>query len=73
MKLVSDLDQTGQLSLNVWKNIGKRFRRPLADAGLPEVQDTLQRAGQVLHLVARRRIDRTALTGDRNLPSRDFH
>ncbi len=66
-------DETGQLNLIVWKNIGERFRRPLVEAGLLEVQGTLQREGQVLHLVARRLIDRTTLTGRLNVPSRDFH
>ncbi len=66
-------DETGQLNLIVWRNIAERFRRPLVDAALLEVQGTLQREGMVLHLVARRLIDRTALTGRLNLPSRDFH
>jgi DNA-directed DNA polymerase III PolC len=66
-------DETGQLNLIVWKNIGERFRRPMVEAGLLEVAGTLQREGQVLHLVARRLIDRTALTGRLQLPSRDFH
>jgi error-prone DNA polymerase len=38
-----------------------------------EVQGTVQREGPVLHLIARRLIDRTVLTGRLNLPSRDFH
>lgn len=66
-------DETGQLNLIVWRNIAERFRRPLVDAALLEVQGTLQREGIVVHLVARRLIDRTALTGRLNLPSRDFH
>jgi error-prone DNA polymerase len=66
-------DETGQVNLIVWKNIGERFRRPLVEAGLLEVQGTVQREGPVLHLVARRLIDRTALTGRLHLPSRDFH
>ena len=66
-------DETGQLNLIVWRTIAERFRRPLVDAALLEVQGTLQREGIVLHLVARRLIDRTALTGRLNLPSRDFH
>ena len=55
------------------RNIAERFRRPLVAAGLLEAQGTLQREGIVLHLVARRLIDRTALTGKLSLPSRDFH
>jgi DNA-directed DNA polymerase III PolC len=66
-------DETGQVNLIVWKNIGERFRRPLVEAGLLEVQGIVQREGPVLHLVARRLIDRTALTGRLHLPSRDFH
>jgi error-prone DNA polymerase len=66
-------DETGQVNLIVWRNIAERFRRPLVEAGLLEAQGTLQREGIVLHLVARRLIDRTALTGKLNLPSRDFH
>jgi error-prone DNA polymerase len=66
-------DESAQLNVIVWKNIAERFRRPLVEAALLEVQGTLQREGQVLHLVARRLIDRTALTGRLNHPSRDFH
>ena len=32
-----------------------------------------QREGEVLHLVARRLVDRTALTGRLSITSRDFH
>ncbi|HTB64740.1 MAG TPA: error-prone DNA polymerase [Steroidobacteraceae bacterium] len=66
-------DETAQLNVIVWKNIAERFRRPLVEAALLEVQGTLQREGPVLHLVARRLIDRTALTGPLHHPSRDFH
>jgi error-prone DNA polymerase len=66
-------DETGQLNLIVWRNIAERFRRALVEAALLEVQGTVQREGPVLHLVARRLIDRTALTGRLSLPSRDFH
>jgi error-prone DNA polymerase len=66
-------DETAQLNVIVWKNIAERFRRPLVEAALLEVQGTLQREGAVLHLVARRLIDRTALTGPLHHPSRDFH
>jgi error-prone DNA polymerase len=66
-------DETAQLNVIVWKNIAERFRRPLVESSLLEVQGTLQREGQVLHLVARRLIDRTALAGPLHHPSRDFH
>ncbi len=38
-------DETGQLNLIVWRNIAERFRRPLVEAALLEVQGTLQREG----------------------------
>jgi error-prone DNA polymerase len=66
-------DETGQVNLVVWKSIAERFRRALVESALLEVQGTLQREGEVLHLVARRLIDRTALTGRLNVASRDFH
>lgn len=66
-------DETGQVNLVVWKNIAERFRRALVESALLEVQGTLQREGEVLHLVARRLIDRTALTGRLSVTSRDFH
>jgi error-prone DNA polymerase len=66
-------DETGQVNLIVWKNIAERFRRPLVEASLLEVQGTIQREGPVLHLIARRLLDRTALSGRLNVPSRDFH
>jgi error-prone DNA polymerase len=66
-------DETGQVNLVVWKSIAERFRRPLVEAALLEVQGTLQREGEVLHLVARRLVDRTALTGRLSITSRDFH
>jgi error-prone DNA polymerase len=65
-------DETGQVNLVVWKSIAERFRRALVES-LLEVQGTLQREGEVLHLVARRLVDRTALTGRLNVASRDFH
>ena len=66
-------DETGQVNLVVWKSIAERCRRALVESALLEVQGTLQREGEVLHLVARRLIDRTALTGRLNVTSRDFH
>jgi error-prone DNA polymerase len=66
-------DETGQVNVIAWKSIAERFRRPLVEAVLLEVQGTLQREGPVLHLVARRLADRTALTGTLPVTSRDFH
>ena len=61
------------MNLIVWQSVGEQQRRPMVEAGLLEVHGSLQREGPILHLVARRLIDRTSLTGGLTLPSRDFH
>jgi error-prone DNA polymerase len=66
-------DETGQMNLIIWKSVGEKQRRPMLEAQLLEVHGTLQREGPIQHLVARRLIDRTALTGGLDQPSRDFH
>jgi DNA polymerase III alpha subunit len=66
-------DETGQVNLIVWQSVGEQQRGPMVEARLLEVHGSLQREGPILHLVARRLIDRTSLTGGLTLPSRDFH
>ncbi|HEY1900076.1 MAG TPA: error-prone DNA polymerase [Steroidobacteraceae bacterium] len=66
-------DETGQLNLIVWKSVGEQQRRPMLEARLLEVHGKLQREGPILHLVAQRLIDRTALSGGLDQSSRDFH
>ncbi|HTY48518.1 MAG TPA: error-prone DNA polymerase [Steroidobacteraceae bacterium] len=66
-------DETGQLNLVVWERIGESQRRPLIEAQLLEVHGHCQRQGEILHVVARRLIDRSALLGRLVQRSRDFH
>lgn len=65
-------DETGHVNLVVWRALGERQRRVLLGARLLGVSGTIQREGDVLHVVARRLEDRSALLGELAAPSRDF-
>jgi error-prone DNA polymerase len=66
-------DETGQVNLIVWKTVGEAQRRPLVESRLLEVRGTLQRHGEIVHVVARRLIDRSELAAGLAAGSRDFH
>jgi error-prone DNA polymerase len=66
-------DETGQVNLIVWRNVGDTQRRPLVEARLLEVRGKLQRQGPILHVVAHRLIDRSDLADGLGARSRDFH
>jgi DNA-directed DNA polymerase III PolC len=66
-------DETGVLNLIVWKRVAERWRRALLDSRLLEACGTLQREGDVMHLVVNRLVDRTPLLGGLTTHSRDFH
>lgn len=66
-------DETGQVNIIVWERVGDEYRRPLLESRLLEVHGELQRQEGVMHVVARRLIDRTPLLGELITRSRDFH
>ncbi|MFU8821212.1 MAG: error-prone DNA polymerase [Gammaproteobacteria bacterium] len=66
-------DETGQANIVVWQSIAEAWRRPLLGARLLEVAGRVQREGDVVHLVAERMVDRSALLGVLDVRSRDFH
>jgi error-prone DNA polymerase len=66
-------DETGQVNIIVWERIGREQRRALLESRLLEVQGEWQRQDEVMHLIARRLIDRTKLLGELLTRSRDFH
>ena len=66
-------DETGQVNLIVWRKVGEAQRRPLVESRLLEVRGKLQRQGEILHVVAHRLIDRSALVAGLVSGSRDFH
>jgi len=66
-------DETGQVNLLVWESIGEQQRRPLLESRLLEVHGELQREKGIVHVIARRLIDRSRLLGELATRSRDFH
>jgi error-prone DNA polymerase len=66
-------DETGQVNIIVWERIGEEHRRALVESRLLEVHGELQRQEGVMHVVARRLIDRSPLLGHLITRSRDFH
>jgi error-prone DNA polymerase len=66
-------DETGQANVVVWQQVSEAWRKPLLGARLLEVTGRVQREGQVVHLVAERMRDRSALLGQLDVRSRDFH
>src|SRR5881396_1738905 len=66
-------DETGYVNVIVWPNLIERQRRELLGARLMGVEGVLEREGEVMHLVARRLSDHSALLGSLVTPSRDFH
>jgi error-prone DNA polymerase len=65
-------DETGHINLIVWKRLAERQRSILLGACLLGVLGEVQREGQVVHVVARRLYDHSALLGDLDARSRDF-
>jgi error-prone DNA polymerase len=66
-------DETGCINVVVWSSLVERQRRELLGARLLGVQGAIERDGDVVHVVARRLADHSALVGGLDAPARDFH
>src|SRR6202158_5979443 len=66
-------DETGQINVVVWRDLAERQRKELLRADLLTVYGTLERAGEVVHLIAGRLRDQSAMLGKLTTRSRDFH
>jgi error-prone DNA polymerase len=66
-------DETGCMNIVVWRRLVERQRRELVGARLMGVAGVVERDGEVVHLVARRLADYSALLGPLAAASRDFH
>ena len=66
-------DESGQVNVIVWESVGREQRRAMIESRLLEVQGELQRQDGIMHVIARRLIDRSALLGELLTRSRDFH
>ncbi|MBI2802971.1 MAG: error-prone DNA polymerase [Gammaproteobacteria bacterium] len=66
-------DETGVINLIVWSSLVETQRRELLGARLLGVSGQVQREGIVVHLIAERLFDHSALLGRLSVESRDFH
>jgi error-prone DNA polymerase len=66
-------DETGMVNVIVWRDLAERQRKELLRSSLLTVYGTLEREGEVVHLIAGRLRDQTPLLGSLITRSRDFH
>ena len=70
-------DESGCVNVVVWSDLVERQRRELLGARLLGVEGVIERDGAVVHLIARRLEDHSALLaralGDLEVASHDFH
>jgi len=66
-------DETGMINVIVWRDLAERQRKELLRSSLLTVFGTLEREGEVVHLIAGRLCDQTALLGKLVTRSRDLH
>ena len=66
-------DETGNVNVVVWNSLVEKQRRELLGSRLLGVYGVLERQGEVVHLIAQRLVDYSALLGQLATTSRDFH
>ncbi|MCC7083064.1 MAG: error-prone DNA polymerase, partial [Burkholderiales bacterium] len=66
-------DETGYANVVVWRSLLERQRREVLSARLLGVHGTIERQGDVVHVLATRLRDLSALLGELPTESRDFH
>ncbi len=66
-------DETGYVNVVVWSHVAARQRNPLILARLLCVAGRVERQGEVVHLIAGRLIDQTAMLGELDFRSHEFH
>ena len=66
-------DETGCINVVIWPWVAERQRRIVLGARLMAVHGSIEREGAVVHLVANRLVDHSALLGSLETRSRDFH
>ena len=66
-------DETGCINVVLWRDLVERQRREMLGARLLGVQGVIEREGDVVHIIARRLFDHSALLGPLAAASRDFH
>lgn len=66
-------DETGNVNVVIWQETGRLQRQQWLHARLLEVKGTLEKHGDIIHVVAGRLTDKSALLASTPVKSRDFH
>ncbi|RAJ93594.1 error-prone DNA polymerase [Aliidiomarina maris] len=66
-------DETGNVNVVVWRDLGRTQRKQWLNAKLLEVKGRIEIEGEVIHVIAGRMTDRSDLLPTRAVRSRDFH
>jgi error-prone DNA polymerase len=66
-------DETGCINIVVWSHLAERQRVELLGSRLLGVRGTVERDGDVVHVIARRLSDHSGLVGPLLAPARNFH
>jgi error-prone DNA polymerase len=66
-------DETGCTNVIVWRDLSDRQRRELLGSRLMAVYGTVEREGEVVHVLAGRLVDLSPMLGSLQTRSRDFH
>jgi error-prone DNA polymerase len=66
-------DETGHVNIIVWERVAAAQRAPLLESRLLAVRGSVQRQGDVLHVIARRLNDLSGLLGNLVVEARNFH
>lgn len=65
-------DETGNVNVIVWRDLAERQRKELIGSRLLAVFGIVQREGMVVHLLAKRLVDKSERLGSLFIESRDF-
>ena len=66
-------DETGHVNVVCWNTVVENFRREILGATMVAVYGETQRAGEVVHLIARKIEDLSWMLGELSTHSRNFH
>ena len=66
-------DETGCVNVVVWSRVGESQRKALIFSRLLCVAGRVERQGEVVHLIAGRLIDKSAMLGELDFSTREFH
>ncbi len=66
-------DEAGYINVVIWRDLAERQRPILLGACLLAVYGSVERQGEVIHLIAGRLVDYSGLLGDLQISSHDFH